>query len=134
MPFALIHGVNPYNEKQIPLHAQGVNTENSFYTDGPSITAAYGFVNMLSELEGMAFIKKGKMSYGIDIKGIAFFIHGYDRAEGKASFNSGTVNYIATEDKLINPPVPLETYTADMTFSIVIEYVGRLPSDRKSVV
>ena len=130
MPYALIHGVGAAEDIRVPLQAQGVNTENSFYTDGPSITAAYGFVNMLSELEGMPFHKKGKRRLGVDIKGIAFFIHYYDRSEGKVAFNSGTSNYIAIEDKLTNPPVPLETYTADMAFSMVIDYIGSLPADR----
>lgn len=101
----------------VPIFAQGVNTENSFYTDAPSITAAAGFVNMLSDLDGMQSIK---------INGFALFIHDYKRSESKVAFNSATAFYLNKND-LVNPPVPLELFNADMRFSIIIDYEGSLP-------
>ncbi len=135
MPIALIHGLSIHNHA-MPIFSQGVNTENSFYTDGPSITAAYGFINMLSDLEGFCppLKKVGRVRKGITIKGFSFFIHHYQRDIGKVAFNSGTANYVATEDKLINPPIPLETYTADMNFSLIIDYTGSLPGDLNNLL
>lgn len=132
MPFALVHSLSAKGKRQ-PLFAQGVNTENSFYTDGPSITAAAGFVNMLCELEPMRYTMKGKNKLGIKNKGFSLFIHSYERSEGKVAFNSGTANYVPTLDKLINPPVPVEIFTADISFSIIIEYEGRLPGNQEQL-
>lgn len=128
MPFALIHGLSDKHSYPVPLRADGVNTENSFYTDAPSITAVQGFLGMLSELDGMAF-RKIPVKKGIKIEGFAFFIHGYDRHVGMQGFSSGIYNYVSTEDKLINAPVPLEVFMADMSFSIIIQYEGRLPAN-----
>lgn len=133
MPFALIHGVSDKHEFPVPVRAEGVNTENSFYTDAPSITAVQGFLGMLSELEGMVF-RKIPVKKGIKIDGFAFFIHGYERHQGMQGFSSGIINYVSTEDKLINAPVPLEVFMADMSFSIIIQYQGRLPNDLDEIL
>lgn len=121
MSIAIINSV-----ENTPLFAQGVNTENSFYTDCPSITAAAGFVSMIADLDGLQFVKRGKIKSGIKINGFALFIHEYKRSDSKVAFNSGTSNYSSTEDKLINAPVPLEIFNAKMQFSIVIDYDGSI--------
>ena len=120
MSVALIHCVDNVNH-HAPICSNGANTENSFYTDCPSVTAAAGFVQMISELDGI----------DVDITGFAFLLHGYHRDCGKVSFNSSSRFYLEKEADLINPPVPLETFTANLTFSIIIQYNGQLPVQAK---
>ena len=122
MSYALIHGIDLYDETKQPLNITGVNTENSFYTDCPAITACAGFVNALSEL------------CNIKVKGFAFFIHNYNRNIGKCAFNSPSIKNSGIEDKMVNPPVPLELFTANMQCSIVIEYDQSLPDDLDSKI
>ena len=128
MSYALIHGINLENAQFEPLFAQGVNTENSFYTDGPSITAVQGFVNALTDLPGLKYERKGRFFSGIKINGIAFIIHHYERNVGKVAFKSGTSNYINEKDQQ-NPPVPTELFSAEMRFSIIIDFDGKLPQE-----
>ena len=132
MPFALIHGLSGCGLSE-PIYVQGANTQSSFYTDGPSITAAAGFLATLCELDGLALERRGKIRRGLDIQstnGFSLFIHCYERCAGKVAFNAGTENYAAKQDKLINPPVPLETFTADIQFSLVFEFSGSLPGSQ----
>lgn len=128
MPYALIHAVTDDDCWQ-PIQVQGSNAESSFYTDGPSITAVAGFVAMLLDLDGLAAARKGKIRRGVDITsgGFSFFLHGYHRQIGKMAYNSATANYVGNFDSLINPPVPVETYSADLSFCLVIQYRGTLP-------
>ena len=117
MSIALIHCIDK-NNHHTPICSNGVNTENSFYTDCPSITAAAGFIKMVSDLDGI----------DIDIASFAFLLHEYNRDSGKVAFNSRSSFYVSKESDLINPPVPLEAYTANLTFSIIIQYNGQLPN------
>lgn len=126
MSLAIICGYDANTLESEPLNIIDLNIEDSFFTDAPSVRAAFGFAMSLSELGGLKYSKKGMVVKGIKIKGVSCIIHDFKRDVGTVGFVSGTQNYI-TEKDTSSPPRPLEVKSAKAKVSLIIDYDGKLP-------
>ncbi|UKA04962.1 hypothetical protein [Photobacterium damselae] len=129
MSLALICGSNIKTGNNEPIDVLGLNIDESFFTNAPSIRAAFGFAQNLTELDGLKYIAKGMVKKGIKINRVALLLHDFKRDVGTVGFTSATMNYINSKDTK-NPPRPLETGTATGKFSLVIDYDGKLPDHK----
>lgn len=132
MAIAIISGLNYERGYLEPIKVVGANTEDSFFTDAPSITAINGFVYALGERETLKQSGVGILKKGITINGFSVLLHDFERYGcNKGYFYKGynsSAHAYQNEKDLMNPPRPIETVTATMAVSIVIEYEGRLPT------
>ena len=126
MSLALICGSNIKTSDNEPIDVLGMNIDESFFTNAPSMRAAFGFAINLAELDGLKYFSKGMIKKGIKINRVALLIHDFKRDVGTVGFTSATRNYINAKDTQ-NPPRPVEIGTATGKFSVVIDYDGKLP-------
>ena len=127
MSVALICGANLKTGASEPLNIQGMNIEDSYLTDAPSITAAVGFAYHLATIDGMKFEAKGLQTVGVRINSVALIIHDLTRDIGLTGYSNA--GYKPPAKELFNPTRPIEIKKAAAKISILIDYDGRLPPD-----
>ena len=122
MSIALICGSNIKTCVVEPIAVSDLNIEDSFFTDAPSIRAAFGFAENIFKMCGSG----GALASNLRVNSVALLIHDFKRDVGTVAYAAATINYINQKDTQ-NPPRPVEARAATAKVSIVVDYDGELP-------